>query len=100
MLQSFLSKETEFQLSLGHWDMGRWEGDMAVSRVTTKITVMGIMELVQQGQWKLALSGRGEMRGSFLSQPSLQCHTSIHAHREQNNGKRSLTTGPSAWNQG
>ena len=36
MLQSLLSKETEFQLSLGHWDTGRWEGDMAVSRVTTK----------------------------------------------------------------
>lgn len=58
------------------------------------------MELVQQGQWKLALNGRGEMRGSFLSQPGLQCHTSIHAHRERDSGERSITTGPSAWDQG
>lgn len=64
MLQSFLSKETEFQ-SLGHWDMGGGK-DMAVSRVTTKITVIdGELWAHAAGQWKLALSGRGEMRKCF-----------------------------------
>lgn len=99
MLQSFLSEETEFQLPLGHWDMGRWEGDMAVSRVTTKNNSDGNYgaHAAKTRSW---LSVAEEKWEALSSVSAVYNHTSIHAHRQRNNGKRSRATCPSAWNQG